>query len=560
MPSPARVAPPLSLTLGRASRSDRLPTCGAALLAAVLTLTAAHYGPRAVGGADEYGYVSQADLWLAGRLTIDQSFVRQVPWAYAEQAFAPLGYHPHPNDRGTLVPTYSPGLPLLLAAAKLVGGQSAMFFVVPITAGLLVMATFLIGRALGSSAAGLIAAWLVATSPTVLFMSMATMSDVPVAAAWAWAFVMVLGGSPRAAAAAGALSSIAILIRPNLVPLAGVLALRYVMAARSIDQRRSSVIQLAAFVIALLPGIAGVAVLNDRLHGSLLTSGYGALPELFAIDRVPVNLRLYLGWLTESHTPIALIGLLAVFLPVKGVRLPLQSADLSIVMSLFVGLVWAIYCAWMVFDAWWFTRFLLPSWPFVMLAVGGVALAVVGYRPRVTRPAIVVVLLTLGVYCVQFAAERYAFSARDSRRRFVAASRLVRAQTRDNSVILSKDYNGALRYYGGRMTVDYSWMPRGPSIDTAVAWFTSHGVATYLAIEDWELPEVRSRFAGSQMLRALERPPVAIYERPGRMLLFDLGEPRAPEARPVIASDNDLGSRAAPPLPPPRLAFREDGR
>src|SRR5690348_15711444 len=90
------------------------PALLAAALAVALTLTTAHYGPRAVGGADEYGYASQADLWLKGRLTIDQSFVRQVPWPFAERAFAPLGYHPHPNDRGTLVPTYSPGLPLLL--------------------------------------------------------------------------------------------------------------------------------------------------------------------------------------------------------------------------------------------------------------------------------------------------------------------------------------------------------------------------------------------------------------------------------------------------------------
>jgi hypothetical protein len=532
----------------------------AAILAALLTLTTAHYGPRAVGGADEYGYVSQADLWLTGGLTIDQSFVRQVPWAYAERAFAPLGYHPHPNDRGTLVPTYSPGLPLLLAAAKLAAGQSAMFYVVPIAAGLLVLATFMIGRALGSPPAGLIAAWLVATSPTVLFMSMATMSDVPVAAAWAWAFVLVLGGSWRSAAAAGVVSSIAILIRPNLAPLAGVLALRYVLAARSIDRRRPSVRELAAFMIALAPGIAAVAVLNDRLHGSALTSGYGALAELFVVERVPTNLRLYLGWLVESHTPVALIGLVAVFAPVRRIRLPLQSVDVSIVIALLVAFVWAIYCAWMVFDAWWFTRFLLPSWPFVMLALGAIAVAMVERRPRVMRPVIVMVLLALGVYDVHFAAERYAFAARDSRRRFVAASRLVRAQTRDNSVILSKDYNGALRYYGGRMTVDYSWMPRGPSIDTAVAWFTSHGVATYLAIEDWELPEVRARFAGSQVLRALERPPVAIYERPGRMLLFDLADPRPAEARPVTASDADIGSHAAPPLPPPRLTIGDGPR
>jgi hypothetical protein len=537
---------------------ERLPALLAAVLAALLTLTTAHYGPRAVGGADEYGYASQADLWLEGRLTIDQSFVRQMPWPFAERGFAPLGYHPHPHDRGTLVPTYSPGLPMLLAAAKFAGGQDAMFYVVPVTAGLLSFATFLIGRRLGSPGAGLAGAWLVATSPTVLFMTTATMSDVPVAAAWAWAFVMLLSGRVSSAAAAGVLSSIAILIRPNLAPLAGVLALHYALMMRTTERRRSAALQLGAFVAALLPGTACVAVLNDRLHGSPLTSGYGALSELFAVDRMPANLKLYLAWLAESHTPIALIGLLAVFVPVRRIRLPRQTIDLSIVIALFVGFVWAVYCAWLIFDVWWFTRFLLSSWPFIMLALGGIAMFAYRAGPGALRPLVVAAVIALGVNQFHFAREWQSFGARDGRRRFVAAARLIRAVTDGNSVVLSKDHNGSIRYYGGRMTIDYSWMPRGASLDASLQWLKSHGIPAYLAVEDWELPEVRARFAGSDALRAVDRPPVAIYEHPGRMLLFDLTDPRPPEARPVVERNTNLGSRAAPPLPPARLTIRDD--
>jgi asparagine N-glycosylation enzyme membrane subunit Stt3 len=154
------------------------------LIALAVTAASITYGPRAVGGADEYGYVSQADLWLDGKLTIDQSFVRQTPWHYAEWHFAPLGYRPHPLDRGLLVPAYSPGLPILLALAKAIGGQDALFFVVPLSAGLLILGTYRLGVRLGARRAGAIAAWFVATSPVVLFMSTSTMSDVPVAAAW----------------------------------------------------------------------------------------------------------------------------------------------------------------------------------------------------------------------------------------------------------------------------------------------------------------------------------------------------------------------------------------
>ena len=49
------------------------------IFAALTTVSAGVYGTRAVGGADEYAYVSQAELWLHGSLKIDQPFVRQTP-------------------------------------------------------------------------------------------------------------------------------------------------------------------------------------------------------------------------------------------------------------------------------------------------------------------------------------------------------------------------------------------------------------------------------------------------------------------------------------------------
>jgi hypothetical protein len=537
--------------------NERRARLFATLLAIAVTVVTAVYGPRAVGGADEYGYASQADLWLKGRLTIDQGFVRQVPWAFAERTFAPLGYHPHPFDRGLIVPTYSPGFPMLLAVGKAIGGQDGLFLIVPICAGLLVFATSAIGHRLGSPVAGLIAAWLTATSPTVLFMSMATMSDVPVAAAWAGAFVLLLGHSPLSAGGAGALAAAAILIRPNLAPLAAVLALRYALDLRDRGRRRHASLQLTAYSMALLPGVVVVALVNDRLHGSPWTSGYGQLVELFSLRRVPQNLGLYLRWLAQAHTPIALIGLAAIFVPLRRIRPPQQTAGLSIVIALFTAAVWGIYCAWLVFDVWWFTRFMLSSWPFIMLAIGSLAMAAWAAAPALVRPAVAVAVIALGIYQVHFASEWHAFGARDGRRRFVAAARVVRNHTDRNSVIISQDHNGSIRYYGGRTTLDYEWMPRGAALDAAIVWLKAHGVQTYVAVEDWELERVRRRFADARATLALDRPPVAIYEHPGRMLLFDLTDPRPPEAKPTVERDSDIGSRAAPPVPLARLRFDE---
>jgi hypothetical protein len=64
----------------------------------------------------------------------------------------------------------------VMAAFTVVAGRCAMFWVVPICAALLVIATYAIGRQTGRPIVGAAAAWIVATSPTLLFMAMAPMS------------------------------------------------------------------------------------------------------------------------------------------------------------------------------------------------------------------------------------------------------------------------------------------------------------------------------------------------------------------------------------------------
>ena len=112
----------------------------AAGMAVAIALVTSLYGARAVGGSDAYGYVSQADLWLKGDLKIDQSFVAEVPWPGSARSFSPLGYRPDPLDYRRLVPQYAPGLPIVLALAKAIAGQTAMFLVVADTTARMVVA------------------------------------------------------------------------------------------------------------------------------------------------------------------------------------------------------------------------------------------------------------------------------------------------------------------------------------------------------------------------------------------------------------------------------------
>jgi hypothetical protein len=518
------------------------------------------YGSRAVGGADQYGYVSQAELWLRRDLRTEQSFVSELPWPRAAWAFSPLGYRPYHQDESFIVPVYPPGLPIVLAGVKWLAGHTAMFGIVPLSAGLLVLATYGVGRRLRSSGVGLIGAWLIASSPTVLFMMMQTMTDVPVAAAWTWAIFSLLGATTASAAAAGLLSSAAVLIRPNLVPLVAILSLHYLFKMRHSSGRSEALAQLAVFVSGALPGIAAVALINRHLFGSPLVSGYGSATELYDLANVPANLRNYLAWLIESHTPIALCGLVAIFVPVRRLWPGLSDRSVFIVIGAFVAFVWISYCAWHIFDDWWFTRLLLATWPLIMIGVAAICAAAYHTTPTRMRPVVVVFVIALGVVQIRYAAAHTAFVIGDGDRRFVGGSRLVGRMTEPNSVIVSLTFVGAIRYYGGRMTLNYENLPANV-LDEAVDSLRNHGVRTYAALDQWEITPFRRRFAGARCLSSLDRKPIAIYENPGKMLLFDLSERRADSAETVVEVDIDLGWRAAPPVAPPELVIpRTPGR
>ena len=366
--------------IDQTARVARVPTLPlACLLAAVVFGFGVRWNMNAATGPDPYGYVSQAELWLNGTLTVDQPWVASAPWPDPAWSFSPLGYRPRGiprdgkvvEDLTSLSPTYSPGLPMLMAVAKRIAGQAGLFAVVPLLGAALVLATYGIGRRLGSPAAGLLAGWLTATSPILLFMIVFPMSDVPVAGAWAIATWCLLGASGGSALAAGAAAGIAVLIRPNLVPVAGIMGLWLLLRIWRRDKSFGAGLRHAAiFAVGLAPGVAAVALLNRFWYGSPFMNGYGQLSTLFAWSNIPLNAPFYAGLFIEAQTPFALLGVVALFLP----RLWSGAAsDRTWAAGLFAAcfaFIAGVYLPYEHFDGWSFLRFLLPVWPFVMIAFG----------------------------------------------------------------------------------------------------------------------------------------------------------------------------------------------
>jgi hypothetical protein len=531
-------------------------------LAVAITLVAWVYGTKAVGGADSYGYLSHAELWAEGSLKIHQPFMAEVPWPTAKWSFSPVGsyrpmdiYRPvEGDDRYSIVPLYPPGLPMLLAAAGKIGGHQAKFMVIPLLVGVLVIATYGIGVRLASPTAGLIGAWLLATSPAVLFMMMATMSDAPVAGVWAAAFYLLLGRGWPSAAGAGVIASIAVLIRPNLNLLIPVMGLIYVFRLTERDRWRLAIRDGAVFALACVPGIAALALINNHLYGSPFMSGYGPLDPFFSLDHVGPNATRYLGWLAETQTPLALVGLAVALVPSRRLWNSVDSRSTMLVVALFVLVVWGVYFIYLVFDAWWYLRFLLPSFPFIMLGVGTVLAALVRWRPAAMAPLVTLAVLLLGVLQINVAADRSTFDLWEGERRYVTGARMANQMTERNSLIIAHQHTGSVRYYGSRMTANFDFIPKD-WVDRSISWLQERGVHPYLLVEDFEMEDVRARYAGQKAALILDRPPIAVYRNPGTLYLFDLTAPQAPDARPEVWTGTYRSVWAAPQAPTPRFVL-----
>ena len=137
-------------------------------LALLTTVLGIRFGTFAASGADSYGYVSQARSLAAAHAHHRATARTRCAVARGGWTLAPLGYRPG-DERGTMVPAYAPGLPILMAAFKAVGGENAVYYVVPLLGGLGVWLTFVLGRHLADPSAGVLAAAALAAAPPSCF-------------------------------------------------------------------------------------------------------------------------------------------------------------------------------------------------------------------------------------------------------------------------------------------------------------------------------------------------------------------------------------------------------
>ncbi len=339
---------------------------------------------------------------------------------------------------------------------------------------------------------------------------------------------------------AGLAASGAILIRPNLAPLAGVLVL---WRWWSVHPAKDA----ALIALGTIPGCLFIAWTNNRLYGSPLASGYGSLSSLFSAAHIAVNLERYGRWLLESQTPLAIAGIgvaRRANQASSGVRAGQRRAALLLAATIVV--VWTLYLIYhairslVVFEVHACRRgrpsasVWRPSW-FASdnrhclqcaLAAIGVAIAIGGTRP------------------LAMPSRNGAFPSGEGDHRYVSIAKMVEQATDPSAIVFSGQHSGPIRYYAGRTIIRYELLD--PAwLDRAVEWLAAQGRRPYFLLEEYEVPEFEKRFVAANSHGRLTLAPIVEYRAPGVPGAIYLFDPARPDGGELITSPPSDASRHA---------------
>ena len=440
----------------------------------------------AAGGSDSSGYANTARLILTGRIVEPVVALKMLdlPAGFLPD-FLPLAFEPGPRP-GTMVPFYPPGLPLHMAFSSLVAGWTyGPFIVSPLAALMSLLLVFLLGRELGLSRLfSAVGAAILALCPVFLFMAEQPMSDA-VATMWSLAALLFALRSRRRegwAIAAGAAFGMAVLVRPAeallLIPLALALAPR----GRC----------LLFFLLGGAPFAAALLAWNQVAFGNPFRTGYSAeLPVGLSLANFPDRFRHYGMWLVKLLSPLVVVGwILVVFARRVAWR------DRVLILVWFASF-FLFYCFWAPYETWWYTRFLLPAIP--ALVLGSLLVLRDWLRPREERaPGALAPLLAVGALAVVLGSETYwvrnlgVLQFGEGEKVYAEATRWAEAKVSPHSLIVSMQMSGALRYYTSLIPVRWDRIEPGQAA-VLEEHARTHGYQWFALLFPFENEELEKR-------------------------------------------------------------------
>lgn len=465
---------------------------GIALVAAIsLAAFGVARGTWAVGGSDSSCYGLMAKAFASGHLQPTSELVLEAPWPNAAITFAPGGFIPSTLHANAAAPICAPGMSVLMTPFAAAFGPDAIFYVTPIAAAVLVLSAFAIAAQLAGGTAGVMAAILTATSPIVLYQTVQPMNDIVTAALWLAAIVCA-----RVAGLSGFLIGLGIMVRPNLAPLAIVVAA--IVLHRTIGSAHEWRRRVIVMIAAAFPGVIAMLALNHLLYGSPFSSGYGDAARFFATSHLQTNLTNYSRALYETQNIVPLVALLAplVFTGVKRVT--------SALLLAFAAAVIGIYLLYEPFPEWWYLRFLIPA-IVVLLVLSSAVIADLLSRANMGG-VIPIAAVIIGVLGLRAAAKHDAFALQSMESRYRHTAEFARDRLPPNALVITEWESGSIRFHAG--TEVLLWESLDPAwLDRAITWLRSKGLKPYLVFERREEAQFRDRFGSRSEVGALDWPP-----------------------------------------------------
>ena len=485
------------------------------LLAIVVLFLALGFGARAAGGADSYGYLSQAQFWLKHELPLTQPFATKVPWPNADWTFTPLGYIPGTVSH-TLVPVYPSGLPIIMAGFARVFGDCGPYYVTPVAGAALVLLTYLLGRRVAGPAAGTLAALFMATSPTMLFQLMMPMTDVTVATLWTASVLWAFGGTALSSAGSGAAGALAILVRPNLAPLA-VVPLAVIIWQTNHTPR--ALVRGLTFCATLIPGFVIAAAINSQFYGSPWVSGYGTLRSIYALANVWPNVERYPRWFMESQGVLIVVGFLAgLFRLTRGRE---DGSPWRVLFLFWIAVMLVPYLFYIAFDAWWYLRFVLPAFPAIFIVTAdGVLWTTSRLSFRWRTVAVMIASAAMASHGWRFASAHGLTGLGVAEQHYADVGHFIANRLPSNAVCLAMQHSGSIRYYSHCTTLRYDILdPQW--LDRSLSYLVQQGYHPYIVLDNWEREAFRSRFGEHSAVALLNWTPVAELPDRGETRIYD---------------------------------------
>lgn len=432
-----------------------------------------------IGGADSYGYVSASRLLSTGHLVAPAPIAQWLSAANRLAIASPLGWAPAPDGSG-IVPTYPIGVSTLMAIFSLIGGPSAVFFVSPVAAAVTLYLVYRLACEWFDAETALFAAAIVAWNPLFITYAKQPMSDMT-ATMWVMlALLLAVRTSSASALVAGLAAGAAVITRPALLVAAAFIPL----AAYRGDGRRARFLISAS---GLAIGVIVQMVIQDRLFGSPLASGYGTAGDVFSTAHVKTNAGIFLrhGWDVAGvlWIPGLIVGLFASRPEPRGKP------------AVLLGAVTLPYLFWLPFDHWETLRFLLPGLvPLtVLIATGLVHIARVP-RNRAVTAAMIGIFIAIIVWQSESLLRRSSvWDIASLEARYPLAGEWIKVNTPANSVVMANQHSGSLRWYGKRETIRWDFVDP-TQLATTVGELQSHGATVYVALEGDEVAMFDQRF------------------------------------------------------------------